>query len=359
MTLALILCACGGNNRNTLLPEDIEGSQFISIIWPDQSGPVIIVPGETNVIIESFPFIEDTTPPETSPAETTPADTTAPVETTPATPPATTPSATGCSHVWRDATCQAPKTCVICGATEGGLGGHVEMYIPAQPATCSKTGLSVGKKCSLCDTIIVPQEIIPTAEHRYGGLYVGKEATCSASGYNARKCNVCGYEDKVETPPTGVHEYVNGKCACGSDMPGTNGLAYELSSDGTYYICTGYEKYSLPSKIVIPSYYNGKPVKKCVGDGIIDLFDDVKEIVISEGIEEIGRMFFYCNGATTITIPDSVVKIHGIGISCKNLEYAYINTTGWTLGGNPVDLSDPAAAAAQLKQFEDLKWYTR
>ena len=360
MTLALVLCACSGNNRHTLLPEDIEGSQFISIIVPEQGGNIIIVPGETHVIIESFPFVEDTIPPETSPAETTPADTTAPVETVPSTTPATNPQATSCSHVWRDATCQAPKTCVVCGATEGGLGAHVEMYIQGYGATCSKTGLSTGRQCSLCGTITVPQEIIPTAEHRYGGLYVGKEATCSTGGYNARKCNVCGYEDKVETPPTGIHEYVNGKCACGSDMPGTNGLSYELSADGSYYICTGYSAYSLPSKIVIPSYYNGKPVKECVGSvGIVDLFDTVKEIEICEGVEKIGRMFFNCNGVTKITIPDSVVSIHGIGINCKNLEYAYINTTGWTLGGNPVDLSDPAAAAAQLKQYKDGKWYTR
>ncbi len=358
VVMALIMCACNINNRTTLSPEELEESRFVSIILPDQNGNIIIVPGETNVIIETFPFIEDTTPTETSPADTTaPAETTP--ATTPSTAPATTPSTAGCNHNWKAATCQAPKTCTECGKKEGGVGAHTEVYIQGQAATCSKTGLTVGRKCSLCGTITVPQETIPTAEHRYEGWYIGKEATCSTSGYKAQKCYVCGYEDKVETPPTGNHEYVNGKCACGSDMPGTKGLAYELSSDGTYYICKGYESYSLPSKIVIPSYYNGKPVKACIGNGIVDLFDTVKEIEISEGIEEIGRMFFYCNGATTITIPDSVVRIHGSGISCKNLQCAYVNTTGWKLGSFTVDLSDPYGAAFQFRQYNDGKWYTR
>ena len=29
-----------------------------------------------------------------------------------------------CEHVWADATCEAPKTCTLCGATEGELGDH-------------------------------------------------------------------------------------------------------------------------------------------------------------------------------------------------------------------------------------------
>lgn len=48
--------------------------------------------------------------------------------------------------------------------------------------------------------------------------------------------------------------------------PGTEGLLYRLSSDGTYYICDGFgENYSGGKDIVIPSHYNGKPVK-AIGD---------------------------------------------------------------------------------------------
>lgn len=36
----------------------------------------------------------------------------------------TTPNRGECSHSWRDATCFRPRTCDICGATEGGLSNH-------------------------------------------------------------------------------------------------------------------------------------------------------------------------------------------------------------------------------------------
>lgn len=36
----------------------------------------------------------------------------------------TTTGTTACSHIWKDATCTAPKTCTKCGATEGSAAGH-------------------------------------------------------------------------------------------------------------------------------------------------------------------------------------------------------------------------------------------
>ncbi|MBE6987059.1 MAG: hypothetical protein E7433_06535 [Ruminococcaceae bacterium] len=358
------------------------------VTTPTGTTPVVTTPAATTPAV--------TTPAVTTPAVTTPAVTT-PAVTTPA---VTTPAATSCSHSWQDATCKAPKTCTKCGAKEGSVGAHTEVVIPGKAATCTDTGLTEGKKCSVCDvvtktqqtiptiahtevdvpatatsckapgltagkkcsvcgTFTVPQQTIPALEHTYGEWSLGQEATCNTYGYSVRTCSVCGHEDKEDIRPTGIHEYVNGKCACGYEIQGTKGLAYKLSSDGTYYICTGYDAYKLPSKIVIPPYYNGKPVKECVGNGVVDLFDTVKEIEVSEGVEVIGRMFFYCNGATTITIPSSVNRIHGIGISCKNLQVAYVNSTGWALGTKSVDLSNPTAAATQLKKYNDGKWYTR
>lgn len=47
----------------------------------------------------------------------------------------------GCDHEWLAATCTAPKTCQLCGETEGELGGHTW-----QEATCTAP-----KTCSVCE----------------------------------------------------------------------------------------------------------------------------------------------------------------------------------------------------------------
>ena len=71
------------------------------------------------------------------------------------------------SHEWQPATCDAPKTCVLCGATEGEVLEH-----KWQPATCDAP-----KTCVLCGAI--EGEVL---EHKW------QEATCDT----AKTCDVCG-----------------------------------------------------------------------------------------------------------------------------------------------------------------------
>ena len=50
----------------------------------------------------------------------------------------TTPETTPCEHTWADATCTAPKTCSVCGATEGSALGHA--FDNDQDGTCNRCG---------------------------------------------------------------------------------------------------------------------------------------------------------------------------------------------------------------------------
>lgn len=96
--------------------------------------------------------------------------------------------------------------------------------------------------------------------------------------------------------------------------PGTEGLQYQLSSDGTYYICDGFgENYSGGKDIVIPSHYNGKPVK-AIGDSAFygerwGSFS-VTSVVIPETVEILDyRSFASQFELTSVTIKGTPTRI--------------------------------------------------
>lgn len=89
----------------------------------------------------------------------------------------------GCDHAdVNAATCTSPATCKDCGANTAPATGHTEETVAAVAPTCKDTGLTEGKKCSVCGEITKAQETVAkTNEHTYDGA---TDATC----------NVCGYE---------------------------------------------------------------------------------------------------------------------------------------------------------------------
>ena len=87
--------------------------------------------------------------------------------------------------------------------------GHTEVIDKAVAATCTKTGLTEGIHCSVCDAVIKAQETVPaTGKHSFGNWKITKAATCTATGTKTRTCSVCG---KVETQTIAktAHKYVN------------------------------------------------------------------------------------------------------------------------------------------------------
>ncbi len=62
--------------------------------------------------------------------------------------------------------------------------------IPAVDATCTKTGLTEGKKCSVCGTITVAQQTVAKKAHTYTSS-VTIQPTCTKEGVKTYKCT-CG-----------------------------------------------------------------------------------------------------------------------------------------------------------------------
>ena len=70
--------------------------------------------------------------------------------------------------------------------------GHTEVKIPAVAATCTATGLTEGKKCSVCNTILVAQQTVAALGHDYSKVDV-IQPTATSHGYTRHTCTRCGH----------------------------------------------------------------------------------------------------------------------------------------------------------------------
>ena len=133
-------------------------------------------------------------------------------------------------HDWADANCSAPKTCKVCGATEGAALGHT--YRDAQGNLIASEGKCTQYKCGLeiiityaCTRCVAGEEG-HIYEHRTGELldhdmvYTDEvPATCEADGGAASgQCRRgCGYANGGTVIPALGHDWVAATC----DLPKT------------------------------------------------------------------------------------------------------------------------------------------
>ncbi len=121
-------------------------------------------------------------------------------------------------HSGGKATCQQKATCETCNQPYGELAGHTEQLVPGTAATCTKAGLTDGKKCADCHVTLEEQKEIEAIGHKggtatckelaicetcqqpYGDLaahtekvVTGTAATCTTPGKKDGKvCSECG-----------------------------------------------------------------------------------------------------------------------------------------------------------------------
>ena len=87
--------------------------------------------------------------------------------------------------------------CTDCGALldteEIPAKGHTEVADKGHDASCTESGLTDGSHCSVCNTILKEQEVIPAKGHTpYQNWETIKTPTCIAHGEKVRYCSVCG-----------------------------------------------------------------------------------------------------------------------------------------------------------------------
>lgn len=147
--------------------------------------------------------------------------------------------------------------------------------------------------------------------HEYSAEWTtDKQATCLNQGEKSRHCIRCDSRTDVTMTEYSDHNYVNGVCTVCREPAVTEAtdLEFKLSDDENYYIVTGIGN-EQRTKFIIPSSYNGKPVKEIAEDAFsqdeAETNDDIlpiKEVVIPETITSVGQYAFYmCAKLESIT----------------------------------------------------------
>ncbi len=154
--------------------------------------------------------------------------------------------------------------CDVCG--EKLCVNHTEEIIPGTAATCEQDGLTDGKKCANCGAILLAQKVIAALGHQW------TEATCEA----AKTCTVCG---KTEGSAAG-HLFGNDweKDAdrhwqicqvCGEKGNEAEHVPGDAATETTPQICT------VCGEVLVPALGNPDDVLfgDANGDGVVNLKD--------------------------------------------------------------------------------------
>ena len=173
------------------------------------------------------------------------------------------------SEVTREPSCeQEGETTYTCTCGDSytesiPITAHIEVIDEAVAPTCTKTGLTEGKHCSVCGTVLVEQEVVPMT----------------------------------------AHNYIDGFCdACGAEREPTEGLEFELSDDGTQYAVTDYT--GTATQVYIPSVYEGLPVTSISGYAFSSAAY-IDEIIISASLTWIEPFAFEgCRSLTSFTVSE-------------------------------------------------------
>ena len=107
------------------------------------------------------------------------------------------------THTGGTATCKERAICDLCHRPYGELLPHTPEDIPGEAATCTESGLTVGIKCSVCDTILQEQQAIPATGHAFTAWTTVIRATANKPGLKQRECGNCGIVETQEIPATG------------------------------------------------------------------------------------------------------------------------------------------------------------
>ena len=164
--------------------------------------------------------------------------------------------------------------------------GHTEEIIPAVAPTCTETGLTEGKKCSVCGEILIAQEVVAALGHSFD------------EGF----CSRCG-----EADPDYVTVIASGWSGYTTWVLTSDGVLTFSPTEQTEGGQTNLRNYWKVNGVLTLPWSNYAEV--------------ITKVVIEEGIHDIGQMAFYeLPNLTEVVLPESIVEIRNYAFkNCVSL----------------------------------------
>lgn len=214
-----------------------------------------------------------------------------------------------------EATCTVPekevRMCRECGYTEykyikDSFKDHsFGEWVTKSEGDCESPSVLV-HKCSVCgfeETKLGET----TTEHQWGVWRRIQEASCTKAEIMQKTCFVCGItESKTTVLPFG-HSYSDGQCTLCGEGQYTEGVVYKISGDSAYV-----SSYTGKDTIlrISPNYTPEGEVKSYPVTKIASLENGyIEELIIPEGVEELGRGEWLCPNLKRLRVPTTLKTI--------------------------------------------------
>ena len=204
---------------------------------------------------------------------------------------------------------------------------HNEVEHEAKEPNCTEIGWSSYVTCSRCDYTTYAELQIKHNEVKHES----QTPTCTEIGWSDYvTCSNCEHSTYSEIEALG-HTFNNENTCARCMFYADEGVIFKKNIFAAEYIVVNYV--GNESTIIIPSTYNGLPVKR-IGNSAFKECSSIENIIISNGVEIIEPLAFYkCSNLKNITIPNSIEEIRDAAFTyCFDLTNVYINNVSIWLG---------------------------